>query len=949
MKIHRFLFLISIIGLLCIQIITAQEGWQESTFKDFIDGTFDDAGANMYVSHNGKIQTINRWDVNGDGNIDILCVNSHPLVEMLDMSIYWGDGKDFSIKNHSYIPADGPMWVAADDLNNDGEIDLVVANYSNGTWTEMESFVYYGGLKDRHYQKAPGEWAFYPFKERITLPSANAQKPAVGDFNNDGYKDIVFAFSGGFWEYRDKNKTDLSPSRIYWCSSAGFNREQFTNIWTKGATDVAVADLNNDSWLDLIFSNGEGDESFVYYGSENGFSEATLTRLPTNKPHAVEVGDVNNDGTLDIVFANEAGDVSYAYLNKAGKFTPDRRIEFETHTAKDIVIRDFNKDGYNDVFFTNHQHSLTGDPNRSNRLIDSYLYFGSANGFSNNKRQSLQTIGAWGANAADLNEDGWIDLLVCNFQEHYSYEVPSFIYWNSPDGFELTRRTCFYEHGAQGNAIADFDGDGKLDILITSMMGNSRGDYDPNYLYFGNDKGLYSVENRIELPGREAYEQAFSDLDDDGAVDILLINRGETTRLANEVWIYWNQNNNFSPWRMTGLSNYGGIGVEVADLDRNGFLDIIVSNSDSKQKSPDGKPIPGSFIYWGESGGWSVSERTELPIVETRAVAVCDINNDGYLDLVCGQQRDWGDASIFLGDGTRNFGDARRIRIEGSNGTSTPGVADLNKDVLLDIAFAHEKNVLVYYQQKDGTFPKTKSQSIPVQAKTLCMADVNSDGWLDLICPFYKGKSNRSDYSTILLGGERGYDLNHSIKLPTDGGTGSIVSDFNRDGFQDIFFFCHRADGSFDEIGKFGDHHTNSFLYWGSANGFDEKHRLEIPSVGAHYDVGIDLGHIRDRSFVFEYTSSAYECKGKKPTRLKWQGETPHQSSIKFQLRVADSKKGLAKAHWYGVDGIGSYFSQRDQSVNSIPVGKWIQYKAIFDTENGAYSPILEAVEIKFE
>ncbi len=956
MEIGKLALIIVAFRLFLPESLSAQKTWRESTFEDFVDGTFDDAGANMYVSRKGRIQTINRWDVNGDGNIDILCANSHPLVEMLDMSIYWGDGKDFSIRNHSYIPADGPMWVAADDLNGDGEMDLVVANYSNGTWTEMDSFVYYGGLKDRNYRKAPGEWAFYPFKERITLPSANAQKPAIGDFDKDGCKDIVFAFSGGFWEYRDKNKKDLSPSRVYWGSRTGFDRGRFTNLWTQGATDVAVADLNKDTWLDLVFSNGEGNESFVYLGSARGFSESSLTRLPTRKPHAVEVGDVNNDGWPDIVFANEAGDVSYAYLSETGTFSGDRRIEFETHAAKDIVIRDFNQDGYHDVFFANHQSSLTGDPYRANRMIDSYLYFGSASGFSKTNRQSLQTIGAWGANAADLNRDGWTDLLVCNFQEHYSYEVPSFIYWNGPNGFELTRRTCLYEHGAQGNAIADLDGDGHLDILITSMMGNSRGDYDPSYLYFGNDQGLYSVEHRLELPGREPYEQAFADLDDDAQVDVLLINRGETTRLANELWIYWNQTNTFTPWRVTGLPNYGGIGVEVADLDRDGYLDVIVSNSDSQQKAPDGKPSPGSFIYWGGSGGWAVDKRTALPIVETRAAAVCDINNDGQLDLVFGQQvalgrlsTDWGDASIFLGDGTRNFGDARRIRIEGSDRTGTPGVADLNKDGLLDIAFAHDKNVLVYYQQPDGTFPKAKCQTIPVQAKTMCVADVNHDGWLDLICPFYKGKSNRSDYSTILLGSETGYALDHAIRLPTDGGTGSIVSDFNRDGFQDVFFFCHRGDGKFDEIGKFGDHHTHSFLYWGSANGFDPKHRLAIPSVGVHYDVGVDLGNIRDRSFLFEYVSSAYECNGMKPARLTWKGETPRRSTIRFQMRAADSRENLAKAKWWGAEGAGSFFAQRDQTVSSIPAGNWIQYKAIFDTENGAYSPILDEVEISFE
>ncbi|NOY60372.1 MAG: VCBS repeat-containing protein, partial [Calditrichaeota bacterium] len=395
------------------------------------------------------------------------------------MSIYWGNGKDYSIKNHSYVPANGPMWVAPGDLNDDGKMDLVVANYSNGTWTKMDSYVYYGGL-EKNYQPAPGEWAFYPFKSRTPLPGSNAQKPAIGDFNNDGYKDIVFAFSGGYWEYRDKNKSGYSPSRIYWGSEQGFSRDNYTNIMTKGATDVAVADLNGDNWLDLIFANSGGEESFVYYGSKTGFSESKLTKLPTLAAQATEVGDVNNDGFQDIIFANGKGDVSFAYLNDGGGgFQAENRIAFETHTPKDIVIEDFNKDGFADVFFTNHQFSLTGNPRLANRLIDSYLYYGSREGFLKENRKSLQTIGAWGANAADLNHDGWVDLLICNFQEYYSYEVPSFIYWNSPEGFSLTRRTCLYEHGAQGNAIADFDGDGNLDILITSMMGGSRGDYDP--------------------------------------------------------------------------------------------------------------------------------------------------------------------------------------------------------------------------------------------------------------------------------------------------------------------------------------------------------------------------------------------------------------------------------------------------------------------------------------
>jgi len=153
--------------------------WREESFEDFANGTFDDGGANMYVSAQGRIQTVNRWDVNGDGYLDILFANSHPLVEMLDMSIYWGNGRDFSIKNHSYVPADGPMWATPGDLDLDGITDLVVANYSNGTWTEMPSFVYFGGQMGPEFKPEEGEWGFYPFNKRIMLPGSNAQKAVI--------------------------------------------------------------------------------------------------------------------------------------------------------------------------------------------------------------------------------------------------------------------------------------------------------------------------------------------------------------------------------------------------------------------------------------------------------------------------------------------------------------------------------------------------------------------------------------------------------------------------------------------------------------------------------------------------------------------------------------------------------------------------------------------------
>ena len=187
MKFFRIFNIAALIVSVSLLSINAQSVWEQKGYNDFIKGTFDDAGANMYVSHKGRIEAINRWDVNNDGNVDILCVNSHPLVEMLDMSIYWGNGKDYSILDHSYVPANGPMWVTPADLDNDGNTDLVVPNYSNGTWTSMDSFIYYGGLS-KDYKKKKGEWAFYPFKKRVSLKSSAAENAAVADLTTTGIK-----------------------------------------------------------------------------------------------------------------------------------------------------------------------------------------------------------------------------------------------------------------------------------------------------------------------------------------------------------------------------------------------------------------------------------------------------------------------------------------------------------------------------------------------------------------------------------------------------------------------------------------------------------------------------------------------------------------------------------------------------------------------------------------
>src|SRR5260370_39087782 len=128
--------------------------------------------------------------------------------------------------------------------------------------------------------------------------------------------------------------------------------------------------------------------------------------------------------------------------------------------AYDVEVADVNRDGYPDIFLANHE-------DHGNRLTYSYLYLGSPQGFSNQRRIQFETVGAYGAALADLNKDGYLDLVVSNYQGYYTYDVPSYIYWNCPHGFDPLRRTPLYTHGAAGVAVADFNEDGNPDILFS--------------------------------------------------------------------------------------------------------------------------------------------------------------------------------------------------------------------------------------------------------------------------------------------------------------------------------------------------------------------------------------------------------------------------------------------------------------------------------------------------
>ena len=931
--------------------VPANDVWHESSFEDFADGSFGDGGANTYVSRKGRIQLINRWDLNHDGFIDLVFSNTHPHREKLDAEIYWGNGKDFDVLRKSYIPNDGAQWSSAADLNSDGQMDLVLANYTNGTWDGMDSFVYFGGIKELQERQDDSQWGFHPFSRQLTLPTRAAQRSAIGDLNRDGHLDIIFALSAGFWEYRAgfRDGGYESPCPIYWGSEKGFDPKNSTDLPALGASDVAVEDLNGDSWPDVVFANQEAGgnadvNSFIYWGGPEGLDPGRRSELATHQAWAVELADADGDGHTDIVFANGKGPVSYVYLNRDGQFSEQHRLELPTHDARDCVVDDLNNDGTPDIFCSNHQ--IEGNP-----LTLSYLYWGSAEGFSAERRQEFETVGAWGVSTADLNQDGWKEIVVSNYKEHFSFDVPSYIFWNKPEGFLQTRRTSLFTQGAVGNLSADFNGDGHLDLLFNNTVGRTRGGNSPVYVYWGDGQGNYSAKRRLSLPAVDPYEWASADLNDDGWTELIVSNFGETVRWKQESNIYWGGPNSFSPTRRSALNGNGSAGATVADLDRDGYLDIVLSNA---PKATDKEK--GAFVFFGGADGYVVPERLELPTGPAGIPTVADLNQDGFLDLLFAS----GDEGvpIFWGAGTRNYSPSRRSFVAGSKGLGAVEVADLNQDGSLDLVLSRAIEAgsrlttgFVYWGRGHGDYAEDRRDSFEIEGTILItVADVNQDGWLDLLCPNYNTGSSRATLSRVYLGGPDGFPSERMFTLPTNSGTGSLVTDFNQDGYNDILWVCHRSEGDPNQIGSFGDHVTDSFLYWGGADGFQPDRRLGIPARGPHNDSGVDLGNIYDRRHEYDYISSVHVYGDSVPRSITWKAQTPHGSRVRLQLRSAAGAEGLEKASWIGPGGPGTYYEQPGALRRPDASHQAMQYRAVLNpTATGAVSPILEEVVVVFD
>ncbi|CAF1433358.1 unnamed protein product [Adineta steineri] len=761
------------------------------------------------TGNNSAPRDVTTVDIDKDGHLDIVCANYNGG----SVGIFFGYGKGnfstqklYSLGNGSY-----PYSVIVSDLNNDGQSDIIVPNsgignvvilsgYDNGTFTSQQT---------------------YP-----TKGLSNPHTIAVGDVNNDNRLDVIVV---NYWS--NNVEIFLGFSNGTFSSNASYKTGTSSNPYS-----VAVGHFNDDKWLDIVVAN-YGSNSigiFLGYGNATFSSQTTYSTGNSSQPYAVAIADFNNDKRLDIVVANYGtNNLGIFYGNGNGTFSSQQTMSTGPFSSpRYVVVGDFNNDSRWDIAVINYGPDSLG------------IFLGYDNGTFSAQTTYSTGLGAgpYSAAVGDLNNDGIQDIIVTVY---YPRAVIIFLGY----GNGTFAKTASYSTGSGSRpltiAIGDLNNDNRMDIVVGNCytdnvvifvgVGEGKFSYDNSYAAdknacpssivlgdFNNDTimdivvanygtnviGVFlgttyitGIRGHTYTTGSSPHPQgvAIDDFNKDDQLDIIIVNHG----LGNVGVLLGHSNGTFPLQTMFSVGDLSyPTSVVIADVNNDTELDIIVANSANESI--------GILYGYGNGSFANVEIFATGSGTIPQSIVVDDFNNDKKLDIVVTST---GIDSVFTF--LRYDPGAFRSQISYSTGINSVPVfvttGDFNRDGRLDFAVANSGtgSIGVFIGLGNNTFSSQTTYSIGSRAnpQSIINADLNKDTCLDLVvCNLW------SNDISIFLGRCDGTFLNQT-NYQTGSGSGpynAAVGDFNNDTQLDIvviliftrqigFFYGYR-NGTFSNV-----------------------------------------------------------------------------------------------------------------------------------------------------
>ncbi len=561
-------------------------------------------------------------------------------------------------------------------------------------------------------------------------------------------------------------------------------------------------------------------------------SQAVVIGQVADAVHAVAVGDVDHDGRIDVVAGDVQGNVRLWRNDGAPFADPWKASTFigaVDGSVQGLHLADLDRDGYLDLMVVDDRGDITLFRNPSTPFTTTWA----------RKVLSAGPYPLWSIAVADLDQDGWPDLITGGDRRYaseilawendgtpfvgswspapignpdtnvFALAVADINYNGYPDvaASGLSRDITIWRndrgpfdgnlwtHNFVGStagivhslAFADVDWDGDQDLISASETGAD----DPAVVLWLNDRhdatgdhnpfaGAWS-SHVLGASGRQGYALTATDMDRDGDADIVAgLDSGDGNLLG------WTNRQRGSAWRSQVLDtgSWHVYALVAADLDGDGDLDLIGGASDHRVLAWENQ---NQATEWGNWQAYPSPDDT-TPFV---AVAAGDFNGDSWMDVVTARSKE--SVYVWRYDPTDTWAPMTGSPLPLNNPTDVAvgqivrlSTADEDFDDIVAVSSTAGIRVWLAHGGQGRTYWKERSAGLPTSGNyaAVALGDINRDGYLDIIAAGVRGVEYWA-YDPLASGWKKGPAPDASILDPTPYCTVAL-DDLNRDGFLDV-------------------------------------------------------------------------------------------------------------------------------------------------------------------